>query len=164
MKKKLSILLVLLGLIFSVFSFSTNSFAIENDKSYEEGQVISVSDSLDNSYLTNAVENDISYEDGEIISVSDSLADSKAWSGEAGQTILSDSKDTSISPLGFYLYKDKTIVRYYADRSSIPDTSYYEEYTGGYMYSGNLKVIKTEIAPNGGWNATFTGKLSAWVN
>lgn len=154
MKKKLSILLVLAGLVFSIFAFSTSSFAFGNDKGYEDSEVIS---------STNAVENDISYEDGEIISSSDSLADSAAWSGLAGQTIIA-SKDISVSPLGFYLYKDKTIERYYANRTSIPDTSYYEEFTGGYMYSGNLTLIKTEITPNGGWKATFTGKLSAWVN
>ena len=68
MKKLLSISLFLVGLVFVIFSFSTNSFAVENDKSYVDGQVISASDTLDDSYLTR---NDIGYKDGQIIAVSE---------------------------------------------------------------------------------------------
>ena len=67
-KKLLSISLLLIGLVFVIFSFSTSSFAVESGKFYENGQVISGSDSLDNSYLTR---NDVGYNDGQIINISE---------------------------------------------------------------------------------------------
>lgn len=67
-KKLLSISLLLIGLVFVIFSFSTSSFAVESSKFYENGQVISGSDSLDNSYLSR---NDVGYNDGQIINISE---------------------------------------------------------------------------------------------
>ena len=68
MKKQLNILLLLVVLVFAIFSSSTNSFAVENDINYEDNQIIPVSETLDDSYLTR---NDIGYESGQIISVSE---------------------------------------------------------------------------------------------
>ncbi|WP_147085392.1 hypothetical protein, partial [Pantoea sp. 3_1284] len=55
MKKKLSFLLF--GLVFVIFSFSTNAaLAIQNHTSYKDGQIISESDTLDEAYLTYTTE------------------------------------------------------------------------------------------------------------
>lgn len=135
MKKKLSVLLVLVGLVFSIFAFSTNSFATENDTSYKDEQFISESDSLDKAYFTYPAEDRIS---------------------------LGINDDNSINPLADELVKSKTITKSYTSFSSVPEYYYYSEYSQGNWYRGNLlltEVVKT----SSGWNATFSGKIYAYV-
>ncbi|WP_342601036.1 DUF1131 family protein [Psychrobacillus sp. FSL H8-0483] len=139
--------MLLVGLVFVIFSFSTNSFAVKNDKSYEDDQVISVSDSLDDSY---AVENDMSYEDGQIISVSDSLDNSYLTRNDIG---YEDGQIISVSS------EDKTIEVFYTNYSDISETYYYEEDSGEDWY----RVIEIVKSLNG-WFATFSGTSSALVN
>lgn len=56
MKKQLSVLFLLLGLVFVSFSSSTNTLAFKNDTSYEDEQIIYKSDSLDEAYFTYTTE------------------------------------------------------------------------------------------------------------
>lgn len=135
MKKQLSILFLLLGLVFASFSSSTVSFATENDTSYKDGQVLSESDSLEKAYFTYPAEDRASLE-------------------------IND--DNSIDPLAEQLVKSKTITKSYTDFSNVPETYYYSEYYQGNWYRGNLlltQVVKTST----GWNATFSGKIYAYV-
>ena len=163
MQKKISKLLFLVVLIFATFSFSLNSFAYESNGNLDNGQIISASDSLDNSYLTRDVSG---YKDGQIISTSNSLEGPADIVGKddvkenSGATI---SADDSITPYGWFQYKDKTIEVYYASFSSIPETYYYDEYSGEYLYDGHLPLVKT-VKTSTGWTATFSGKLKTWVN
>lgn len=136
MKKQLSILFLLLGLVFASFSFSTDSFAVENKTSQKDGQVISESDSLDKAYLT--------------------------YSTEERVSLLGDNADNSINPLADQLTKSKTITKSYANFSSVPESYYYTEFSGGNWYKGNLLLTKVEKVSNG-WNATFSGKIYAYV-
>lgn len=135
MKKKLSALLVLAGLILSIFAFSTSSFAVQNDASYNDGEFISESDSLEKAYFTYPAED---------------------------RALLENNDDNSINPLAEELVKSKTITKSYASFSSVPEYYYYSEFSGGNWYRGNLlltQVVKT----SNGWNATFSGKIYAYV-
>lgn len=135
MKKQLSVLFLLLGLIFVSFSFSTNSLAIENDTSYENGQIIFESDSLDEVYFKYTTEE---------------------------LSVLMNNTDNSINLLADQLTKSKTITKTYLTHDDIPNSSYYDENTLGIYWSGILPLIKTEKV-TGGWTATFSGKLYACV-
>jgi len=130
-----SVLFLLLGLVFVSLS-STNAFAIENDTSYKDGQIISESDSLDEQYLKYVTEDDI--------------------------PVLSDNTDNSINPLADEIVKSKTITVFYSSRSSVPDFYFYREYSEGHWFSGHLPLIRIEIT-SGGWEATFSGKIFAFV-
>ena len=136
MKKRLSVLFVLLGLVFVSFSFSTNAFAIENDMSYKDGQTISGSDTLDEAYLTYTTEE---------------------------LTVLGAISDNSVNPLADVLEKSKTIPKYYTNFSDIPQYYSYSEYTGGLSWWGNLPLVKAEKV-SGGWQATFSGYIYASTN
>lgn len=163
MQKKLSKLLFLAVLVFATFSFSSNSLAYESNGKLENGQIVFASDSLDNSHLTRDVSG---FKDGQVIFASNSLEGFANVVSEvgveenAGAAILAD--DT-ITPFGWFQYKEKTIEVYYASFSSIPETYYYDEYTGGYWYDGHLPLVKT-VKTSNGWIATFSGKLKTWVN
>jgi hypothetical protein len=157
MKKQLSILSFLAALVFAFFSFSTSSLAIEKNTSYEDDQILSVSDTLYEPEPVAGFDSKKSYEVGEIISESDTLYESEQTN------VVTNNTNEIITPYGFYLYKDKTITAQYPNISSVPETRYYEEYTGGYWYSGNLK-LKSVVESGSGYAATFSGTLSAWVN
>lgn len=135
MKKQLSILFLLLVLVFVSFSSSTESFAIENDTSNKDGQVLSESDSLEKAYFTYPAEDRASLE-------------------------IKD--DNSIDPLAEQLVRTKTITKSYTSFSNVPETYYYPEYYQGNWYRGTLlltQVVKTST----GWSATFSGKIYAYV-
>ncbi|MER2112081.1 MAG: hypothetical protein ABS960_05255 [Solibacillus isronensis] len=139
MKKQLSVLFLLLGLIFVSFSFSTNALAIENDTSYENGQIIFESDSLDKAYFKYTTEE---------LSVLMNNTDINT--------------DNSINPLADELTKSKTIIKTYLTHDDIPNSYFYDETTLGIYWSGILPLVKTEKV-SGGWKATFSGKLYAYV-
>lgn len=71
MKKKLSILLCVVALAVGIFSFSANSLAVENKKSYEVGEIMSESDTLYELEPVAGFDSTKTYEVGEIISESD---------------------------------------------------------------------------------------------
>jgi hypothetical protein len=129
MKKKLSVLL--LGLVFAILLFSTNSLAIQNDTSYKDGQIISESDTLDEAYLTYTTEE---------------------------LSVLKAIPDNSIDPLADELKKPKTITRKYTNFSDITEYYPYPEYSDGHWRRGNLPLVKAERV-NGGWIATFSGYI-----
>jgi len=156
MKKQLSILSFLAVLIFALFSFSTSSLAIEKNTSSEIGQIVSESDTLYEPEPVAGFDSKKNYEVGEIISESDTL-----YEPDQTNAVTKNTNDI-ITPYGFYLYKDKTITASYPSISSVPETRYYEEYTNGYWYKGNLK-LKSAVAAGNGYLATFSGTLSAWV-
>ena len=131
MKKQLSSLFILLGLVFVSFSLSTNALAIKNDTSYEDEQIISKSDSLDEAYLT--------YTPEEL-------------------SVLTGNTDNLINPLADELTKSKTIKVIYTNFSDIPQFYSYSEYTGGYWWRGSLALVKAEEVSKG-WEATFSGRL-----
>lgn len=159
MKKQVSILSILAVLVFAVFTFSTGALAIEKNTSYEDGQIISESDTLYEPEPVPGFDSEKSYKDGEIIFESDTL-----FEPEQTNVVIDNTNETNniITPYGFYIYKDKTIVAPYAQFKDIPETRYYEEYTGGYWYRGTLK-LKSTVVSGSGWSATFSGQLSAWV-
>lgn len=159
MKKKMSKVLLLAVLFFTVFAFSTSSFAYESNGNYENGKVLSTSDSKD---VSSSLSEGIVYKDGEILSTSDKLEGPPLTKDEEA-SLATISEDNPITPYGFYLYKDKTIVVSYSTFSAIPETYVYEEYTGGYWYRGTLFLNKTEKVSSG-WKATFSGKLSSWLD
>mgnify|MGYP003413777852 CR=1 FL=1 len=135
MKKQLSILFVLMGLVFSMVSFPANSLAIENELGPENSSVIYDSDSRHELYYL--IEDDVNQS-------------------------ISVLEDNPVSPLGFYVYKDKTITKDYANFGDIKETYNYEEYSGGYWWRGTLfyvSSVKTSI----GYNVTYSGRLSRWV-
>lgn len=183
MKKQLSVLSFLVALVFAFLLFSTNSLAIntlavENGKNYEDGEIIAESDSLYEPELTDvlAVENGGNYEDGEIIADSDTLyepelantlAVENSKNYEDGEIIASS--DTLYEPNANITdtnNKDNTIIPsvlvYYTNFSSVQESRYYEEYTGGYWYKGTLN-LKSVVASGNGWNATYSGTLTARV-
>lgn len=133
MKKQLSVLFLLLGLVLVSFSISTNAFAIQNDTSSKDGQTISGSDTLDEAYLTYTTEE---------------------------LTVLEAIPDNSINPLADVLEKSKTVPRHYTNFYDIPQSYPYSEYTGGLSWFGNLPLVKTEKV-TGGWKATFSGYIYA---
>ena len=135
MKKRLSILFLLLGLVFASFSSSTVSFANENNTIYKDGQVLSESNSLEKAYFTYPSEERASLETND---------------------------DNSIDPLAEQLVRSKTITKSYVSFSNVPDTNYYSEYYQGNWYRGTLlltQVVKTST----GWKATYSGKIYAYV-
>ncbi len=164
MNKKLSVLFLLLGLVFVSFLFSINALAIKNDTSYKDEQIISESDSLDEAYLTYATEDDISYKDGQIISESDSLDEAYlTYATEDDISVLRDNTDNSVNPLADELIKPKTITVFYVNYASIPEFYSYSEFTGGYWFRGILLLTQVVKVSNG-WNATFSGRLSAFTD
>ncbi len=125
--KKLSVLL--LGLVFEMFSFSTNALATQDDKSYKDGQIISESDTLDEAYFTYTTEE---------------------------LSILKAIPDNSVNPLGDELKRAKTIVRSYTNFSDLPEYYSYSEYYNGLWWWGNLPITEA-VKVTGGWKATFSG-------
>ncbi|WP_155592865.1 hypothetical protein [Lysinibacillus cavernae] len=156
MKKRLSILSFLAILVFALFSFSTGALAIKKDTSFEDGRIISASDTLYEPEPVPGFDSEKSYTDGEIIYESDTL-----YEPEQTNAVIDNTNEKN-APYDFYIYKDKTIVAPYSSFSSIPETRYYEEYTDGYWYRGTLK-LKSVVASGSGWSATYSGTLSAWV-
>ena len=134
MKKKFSFFLFVLVLV--VFSFSTNSFAVEDDVNYENGQIISESDSLDEAYLT--------------------------YTTEDLTSLLGDMTDNSIDPLADDPERSKTITKFYEDFDQIREYEHYQEDHDGHGWSGYLFLTYAEKV-NGGWEATFSGYINALV-
>ena len=101
--------------------------------------------SLSNNAL--AVENSKNYEDGEIIASSDTLYEPNA------NITDTNNKDNTIIP---------SVLVYYTNFSSVQESRYYEEYTSGYWYKGTLN-LKSVVVSGNGWNATYSGTLTARV-
>lgn len=118
------------------FHANTDSLAIQNDISYENGQIISESDSLDEAYLT--------------------------YTTEDHASILGDITDNSINPQADELKRSKTITKFYTDFNQIPDNTHYREYYDGHWYGGFLFLTKAKKV-TGGWEATFSGYIYAYV-
>lgn len=140
MKKQFSRLLVLVGLVglvFSMLSFPTNSLAVEKDLNSEKSSGIG-SDSRHELYYL--IEDD----------VNDSIS------------VLEDDIDNSVSPMGFYVYKDKTVPRDYVKFEDMEESIIYEEYSGGYWWRGTLFWVSA-VKTSKGYTATFSGKLARWV-
>lgn len=110
------------------------------------------------SFSTNAlaVTDEKSYKDGEMISSSDTL-----YETEQTNVVINET-DNVISPYGIFISRDKTVVLYSSNLSSIPDTHYYKEYYQGYWYEGNLK-FKSTAKYGAGYKVTFSGKITAWI-
>lgn len=136
MKKQFSVLVLVLGLVFASVSFSLNVFAKENDMSYKEGQTIYESNSLDELYVKYISEDDI--------------------------PVLNEDTDKTINPLAEELVKSKTITKFYSNHADIPEFYYYTEHSGGHWYRGYLALVETKKT-SGGWNAKFSGKISAFI-
>lgn len=134
MKKKLSVLL--LGLVFAMLLFSTNSLAIQNDVSYENGQIISESDSIDEAYFTYTTE--------ELTSLLGGITDNPSGS-------LEDE-----------LKKSKTITKFYGTFDQVPEYEQYREYYDDHLWGGFLLLTKAEKII-GGWEVTFSGYIYTLV-
>ncbi|GLC89185.1 hypothetical protein [Lysinibacillus piscis] len=158
MKKRFSILLFVATFIFGILSFSTDSLAVEGKSNGSIGEIVTESDTLYEPQLVPEFDNEKEYAVGEIIVESDTL-----YNSEFTNTVTNNNEaNKTITPYGFYLYKNKTITAYYPSISTVTETRYYEEYDGGYWYKGNLKLMSV-VASGNGYTATFSGKLSAWV-
>lgn len=86
--------------------------------------------------------------------------------GEVNLSLAGDDyPDDSISPFGFYLYKDEDIPspQTYSTYSNVPATYYYEAFSGSYWYKGWINLYKTEKLTNGTWRGYYRGTVSAWV-
>jgi len=86
--------------------------------------------------------------------------------GEVNLSLAGDDYlDDSISPFGFYLYKDVDIPspQTYSTHSNVPATYYYEAFSGSYWYKGWINLYKTEKLTNGTWRGHYRGTVSAWV-
>ncbi|MED4699246.1 hypothetical protein P9436_09290 [Lysinibacillus capsici] len=86
--------------------------------------------------------------------------------GEVNLSLAGDDyPDDSISPFGFYLYKDVDIPspQTYSTHSNVPATYYYEAFSGSYWYKGWINLYKTEKLTNGTWRGYYRGTVSAWV-
>lgn len=86
--------------------------------------------------------------------------------GEVNLSLAGDDYlDDSISPLGFYLYKDVDVPspQTYSTNANVPVTYYYESFSGSYWYKGWIHLYKTEKLTNGTWRGHYRGQVSAWV-
>ena len=86
--------------------------------------------------------------------------------GEVNLSLAGDDyPDDSISPFGFYLYKDVDTPspQTYSTHSNVPATYYYEAFSGSYWYKGWINLYKTEKLTNGTWRGDYRGTVSAWV-
>ena len=86
--------------------------------------------------------------------------------GEVNLSLAGDDyPDDSISPFGFYLYKDVDTPspQTYSTHSNVPATYYYEAFSGSYWYKGWINLYKTEKLTNGTWRGYYRGTVSAWV-
>lgn len=156
MKKKLSVLFGSITLFFVVLLSSTNALAVIDDKSYEDGEVITESYTLYEPEQVAGFDGNKDYKDGEIISESYTLYEPEQTNATITET------DNEISPDGIFVTIDKTITKYYSNFSSIPTVYPYKEYYQGFWYEGNLH-LKSVVASGSGYTATFSGKLTAWI-
>lgn len=154
MKKEISISLIVVGLVFAVFS---NAFASENKGNYVVDQ--KVTDSVVEGYKTNAYENKESYKNDQIITVTDTLDDLYYRLVYKNGKVIATPED---NPYDTTAKKDKTVVVYYQELSEIKEVYNYAEDHGGYQYTGSLKLTEV-IASGNGYEATFSGEISESV-
>lgn len=86
--------------------------------------------------------------------------------GEENLSLAGDNYlEESITPFGFYLYKDVDFPssQTYSTSADVPATYYYEAFSGGYWYKGWTSLYKTVKLTNGNWQGHYRGKVSAWV-
>lgn len=180
MKKQLVTLIFSSVLVIGSLAYSPKSLADEphddlvvtkisktvtpnSEEGYSDNEFVSSADFLTEPILDSAFDLEKNYQEGDLIAESASLTEAVASAISIKTTSTKASTSTKTkTPRGFYIYKDKTVSKYYSSIKIIPETLYTKQYNDGQAYKGNLN-LKYVIASGKGYTATFSGTLSARV-